>query len=250
MVVDAKTRAEIEKQGKLYEATRERIVSRIQSNIRIAKEKLDITERELIKEVEIEFGENPFAQLITSIDSENPPTDEEVRDVLNEEIPQDFGPSEEAFFSLCREIEAFKSWRAKKAKNPSVPAPSNFRVESTTQDAIKLAWNDDWMASSYQIEMDGGKSLDRVSSNTFIKTGLLPDTEHTFRMRAMCGDSVSEWSDVVKKRTEWSSVWKECPDDVNEDRKYSVDEKNPRIATNIGCSYCTIIGNVPLPLNK
>ena len=64
---------------------------------------------------------------------------------------------------------------------------------------------------------------------------------------------MSEWSDVVKGRTQkWESVWKECPDNVDGNRKYSVDVKNPRIATNIGgCgNYCTIIGNTPLPLNK
>ena len=46
-------------------------------------------------------------------------------------------------------------------------------------------------------------------------------------------------------------TWKKCPDNVKEKRKYSVDEKNPRIATKIsyGYSYCTIIGNTPVPLN-
>ena len=38
---------------------------------------------------------------------------------------------------------------------------------------------------------------------------------------------------------------KKCPDYVNLNRKYSVDEKNPRIATKINGSgnWCTIIGN-------
>ena len=43
---------------------------------------------------------------------------------------------------------------------------------------------------------------------------------------------------------------KECPDDVDENMKYSIDEENPRIATNIIDSHCNIIGNTSLPLNK
>ena len=80
-----------------------------------------------------------------------------------------------------------------------------------------------------------------------MKRGLLPDSEHTFRVRAVRGNSVSEWSDAVKGRTEKApefkcSVWKECP--------YEVDE-NLIVVTNIGSydDWCTIIENTSLPLN-
>ena len=141
MVVDAKTRAEIEKQARLYDAAKERTKKDIQDNIRVAKERLDAAERKLLNEVEIEFGENPFINLLTEIDSGNPPTDAEVKSALENGIPQDFGPSEESFFSLYREIEAFKSWTKKEDK---LSAPSNIRAECITQEMITLAWNDDW----------------------------------------------------------------------------------------------------------
>ena len=45
-------------------------------------------------------------------------------------------------------------------------------------------------------------------------------------------------------------AWKEFPKDADVVR-YSVDEKNPRIATKVdGGGYSTIIGNTPLPPNK
>ena len=252
--MDAKTIGEIKKQARLFDAVKEKIVSRIKNNVEMAIKKLDLAEKVLLKEVEIEFDENPFAELLAEIDSGNPPTDAEVRSVLDKGVPQDFGPSEESFLSLCREIEAFKSWRVKKEEKPSVAAPSNVRVESTTQDSITLAWNDDWRAMSYQIEVDGGKSLERVLTNIFTTGSLLSDTEHAFRVRSVRGDSVSEWSDAVMGRTLKESFetswWKKCPDYVDEKRKYSVDGKNPRVATNIGGGDCTIIGNTPLPLNK
>ena len=54
---------------------------------------------------------------------------------------------------------------------------------------------------------------------------------------------------TVQKK--WECVWKECPDNVDWNRKYSVNVKNPRIATFIGGNYwCTIIGNTSLPLSK
>ena len=54
----------------------------------------------------------------------------------------------------------------------------------------------------------------------------------------------------TQKESFETSGWKECPDVIDE-KKYSVDGKNSRIATKIGYDdYCTIIGNAPLPPNK
>ena len=50
---------------------------------------------------------------------------------------------------------------------------------------------------------------------------------------------------------EVSLSWKECPEDADIWVKYSVDKKNPRIATKTANyeSYSTIIGSTPLPLS-
>ena len=58
---------------------------------------------------------------------------------------------------------------------------------------------------------------------------------------------IAAGKNVEKK---WECIWKDCPDYVDGNRKYTVDVKNPRIATFIGGNWCTIIGNTPLPLNK
>ena len=54
-----------------------------------------------------------------------------------------------------------------------------------------------------------------------------------------------------KKLLHYGGAWKECPGNVNLFDKYSVDEKNTKIATNVGCDdcLCTIIGNTSIPLN-
>ena len=133
---------------------------------------------------------------------------------------------------------------------------SNITTKSITWDSITLTWNAAEGASFYQIDVDGSRSWETTTTSTFTKRGLLPETEHTFRVRAVRGNSVSEWSGAVKGRTQKASdfsgcAWKECPDNVEKDKKYSLDEENPRIATMIGYNdWCTIIGNIPLPLNK
>ena len=143
----------------------------------------------------------------------------------------------------------------KESVNSSIFIPSNITTKNITWDSITLSWNAVERASFYQIEVDESKFWGASSTNTFTKRGFFPETEHSFRVRAVCGNEVSEWSDVVKGRTQKESFetsgWKECPDNVDDNRKYSVDEMNPRTATKINDDgYCTIIGNTPLPHNK
>ena len=48
----------------------------------------------------------------------------------------------------------------------------------------------------------------------------------------------------------YGGAWKECPGNVDANKKYSVDKRNTRIATKINyCNYCTIIGNISIPLS-
>ena len=70
--------------------------------------------------------------------------------------------------------------------NSSIPVPSNITTKSLTWDTITLSWETVEGASFYQIEVDGSKFWDASIENTFTKTGLLPKTEHSFRVRAVC----------------------------------------------------------------
>ena len=52
-----------------------------------------------------------------------------------------------------------------------------------------------------------------------------------------------------KKLLHYGGAWKEGLDNVNLFNKYSVDERDTRIATRInGSDWCTIIGNTSIPL--
>ena len=67
----------------------------------------------------------------------------------------------------------------------------------------------------------------------FIKT----ETTYTVKVRTETETSEKEggWSKEAEFTPEFSEycAWKECPDDIYEDRKYSVDKMNPRIATKV-----------------
>ena len=149
-------------------------------------------------------------------------------------------------------------YEEKEDVDSSIPIPSNINAKSTW-DSITLTWDAVMGASTFQVEMNWSKFVYTITSNEFSRKLLSPNVLYTFRIRTVKGNSVSEWSEPVKRKTqkipEFSGcIWKECPNDVKDIIKYSVSEDNPRIATRIGInkgiSFSTIIGNTALPLNK
>ena len=76
------------------------------------------------------------------------------------------------------------SVKVKKKRHVNV-LPSNITAKSITWDSITLSWNAVEGASSYQIEVDGSKFLGASTTRTFTERDLQPDTEHSFRVRAV-----------------------------------------------------------------
>lgn len=67
----------------------------------------------------------------------------------------------------------------------------------------------------------------------------------------MFTDGIGKKSEMVTAKIKWGCEWKKCPDVVYWRRKYSVDEKNPKVATKInGNDYCTIIRSTHHPSDK
>ena len=57
---------------------------------------------------------------------------------------------------------------------------------------------------------------------------------YEFRVRCKFVDGWGNWGEKI---TAAPFSWKKCPNDVDEDRKYSLNERNPRIATKVNCGY-------------
>ena len=182
MPIDAETRRAIEKKARLFDAAKSRVEERIKSNVKVAIEKLQSAERELLDEVEIEFGENPFSSFLSN---EEDHTEEEIRSILSKEIPSNFGPSEESFRSLLKEIESFKSWETKKV-NPFDLIPQNLKCTNVTWNTITVTWNTPNSDSIpfYEIELrtSGSKSVYHTTQTQHTFTGLKPETDYHIRV--------------------------------------------------------------------
>ena len=161
------------------------------------------------------------------------------------------------FYSAGDSVKLELSEVKEKRPNSAISAPSNITTESTMWDRITLSWNIVKGASFYQIEMDGSRHWIVTTERAFTKKELLPDTEHSFRVRAVCGNDMSECSCVVRGRTQnvpefIGCVWKECPKTGSfNESKYIVNKECPRVVTKSvsnGC-YC-VIGSSLIPLNK
>ena len=80
------------------------------------------------------------------------------------------------------------------------------------------------------------------------------ETAYKVKVKILCNDKESEWSDPFEFITPGlsSCTWARCPEHIIDERKYSLDRTNFKIASKTGNNdhHCTIIGNTPLPLRK
>ncbi|HEX2927140.1 MAG TPA: cellulose binding domain-containing protein [Ruminiclostridium sp.] len=75
---------------------------------------------------------------------------------------------------------------------------SSFNVQITSTDnSLKVTWDEQAGATGYEVEIDGAKIVE-VSGNSYTHTGLGSNTEHTYRVRAKNADGYSEWSPLAK----------------------------------------------------
>ena len=147
----------------------------------------------------------------------------------------------------------------KEAQSEAVGVPTAIHMEAREQwEPLVLAWDAVKEASFYQIEVDGSRCWEMSKTAQFEKCGLHPETEHSFRVRAVCGNKVGGWSEPVKvmvpKAPPFSEcVWRPWSDAATFIAEYSVDPEVRRIATttNDKCSLKSVaIGDTPLPPNK
>ena len=77
--------------------------------------------------------------------------------------------------------------------------PTNILATSEA-DKIILAWDIVAGASGYQIEIDGETMVD-VEGAVYVHEGLLPGTQHLYRIRSVIEDGFSEWSEAFSAFT-------------------------------------------------
>lgn len=77
--------------------------------------------------------------------------------------------------------------------------PSNLKANADNS-SIVLSWNPVANATGYEVEVDGVVT-DNGDETTCIHNGLLPNTTHTYRVRAKRDTEVSEWTEPLTVNT-------------------------------------------------
>ena len=138
--------------------------------------------------------------------------------------------------------------------NSSIPVPSNITAKSEIWDSITLSWDAVKGASFYQIEVDGS-AQQLITTNTFTKRGFPMESKCSFRVRAVCRNEVSEWSDDIESKTKQvldvsESAWNKCPTYVENKKAYSLSEGSLTATKTHSNCWCTVIGNGFISANK
>ncbi|MGC5325784.1 glycoside hydrolase family 44 protein [Brevibacillus sp. SYSU BS000544] len=81
----------------------------------------------------------------------------------------------------------------------TLPAPANLKAEAKVT-SIDLTWDLVAGATSYDLEFDGD-TIYNLASTSYLHTGLQPETEHTYRVRAKNATVTGEWSQPIKAKT-------------------------------------------------
>lgn len=72
---------------------------------------------------------------------------------------------------------------------------------SATNSSITVNWNPVSGANGYEIIIDGGSAISLGSATSYLHTGLLSSSTHTYKVRAMTASNSSDWTNPISKKT-------------------------------------------------
>lgn len=79
-----------------------------------------------------------------------------------------------------------------------IPSNISSRVD---KDEIIVTWDTVVNATGYDIEVDGVLINNNGNLPSYTHEGILPNTEHSYRVRAKNGTAVSKWSEEITRKT-------------------------------------------------
>ncbi|WP_339179843.1 fibronectin type III domain-containing protein [Paenibacillus sp. FSL R5-0701] len=92
------------------------------------------------------------------------------------------------------------AWTAVLTQSTIPAAVNGFMLNTATPVAISLKWSPVTGATAYDLEIDG--VVISVSGSAYTKSGLLANTDHTFRIRAKNAAGIGSWSEIVTASTQ------------------------------------------------
>ncbi|WP_186333679.1 fibronectin type III domain-containing protein, partial [Paenibacillus xylanexedens] len=96
------------------------------------------------------------------------------------------------------------AWTAILSQTTLPASVSGLSINSATTAAIALRWSAVTGATGYDLEIDG--TVVAVSGVAYTKSGLAPNTEHTFRIRAKNASGAGAWSEILTGTTQLTTA--------------------------------------------
>lgn len=202
----------LERKAGEFEANKEMFRDRITDGIRMAREKLEKAENELMKKLEIFFGSNVYSECISELNSGNTAPLKEAASIASIPVPARFGPDGEDFGRLYKEIDRIIDTTSTQSATP--PPPKNLTVQGVGKDGFHNGASLSWSAAKpeqrnvdrikYKIQMMNEHKMAREydsSGTSCVFQNLKPGTLYAFSVRCIWDDVAGPWCDIVEFTT-------------------------------------------------
>lgn len=203
----------LERKSREFEANKKALEDRISEGIKVAKDKLDRIERELLDKLEAFFGSNVFSDQIADLNTSDHASLEKAKAVASLLVPTDFGPNEEDFGRLYKEIGRLAGKTYPRLSTP--PAPDNLTVQGLGKNGFYNGVSLSWKAVApeqgsgvegvkYRVQMmNESKMMQTFDSikTTCAFQNLKPGTMYAFSVQCIWDEKAGPWSPAVEFTT-------------------------------------------------
>jgi chitodextrinase len=108
--------------------------------------------------------------------------------------------TEHSYRVRAKNADGYTQW-SPVAKGTTLPCiPANFKAASVESTRIALVWDGVSGATGYDIEVDG-VLIGNNNETSFTHSGLMPNSQHTYKVRARSGDIAGEWTGEIIRTT-------------------------------------------------
>ncbi|TBL71236.1 hypothetical protein EYB31_31180 [Paenibacillus thalictri] len=107
--------------------------------------------------------------------------------------------SEHTYRVRAKNDQVYGEWSAMVRGITLAGIPNNVRA-STASDFVTVTWDMVTGAVAYDVEADG-VVIDNGQNIEYLHKGLLPSSEHTYRVRARSAGGIGEWSSITTVKT-------------------------------------------------
>lgn len=198
-----------------FDINKEISTERIKEGFETARKRLDRVEKELLRKLDLCFSTNIYLDCISELESGSPDSLEKAVSVVAVHVPADFGPDEEAFGKLYKEIGrlANKTFSLPALLPP--PPPKDITAKGVGENGFYNGVSLSWSAVTpdpssgvesvkYKVQMVNERKNMwefNTAETSYAFQNLKPGMKYTFNVRCIWDDIAGPWSDPVEFTT-------------------------------------------------